>query len=75
MSHGIFHGKSIEEIVDIRVKEYEMRKLKEREELETLRRQQAENKADITAPHTPAPAPQHSFMPTVHKWMHKLHLE
>ena len=74
MSHGLFHGKSIEEIVELRFKEYEIRKQREREELEALKKAHSENKADITAPQAvqPAPAPAH---PVLNKIKHALHLD
>lgn len=73
MSHG-FHGKSIEEIVDLRFKEYEIRQAREREELEALRKAREENKKDVTAPKK-ADAPKSAQVSVLAKWKHKLHLD
>lgn len=60
MSAG-FHGKSIEEIVDLRFKEWEIRKAREREEREALQKAASENKADVTAPKPAQIAAAHEF--------------
>jgi hypothetical protein len=70
MSHG-FHGKSIEEIVDLRFKEYEIRQAREREQLAALHKAQAENKQDVTAPKAEKPP----HVSVVAKVLHKLHLD
>ena len=75
MSHGIFHGKSIEEIVEIRWKEYEMRKAKEREERAALLKAHAENKADLTAPKAVQPAPAAHAHPVLGKIKHVFHID
>ena len=76
MSHGHtgFHGKSIEEVVDLRFKEYEMRQRKEKEERDALTKAREDNKADLTAkPAAAAPAPVQYH--GIHKLLHKLHFE
>ena len=74
MSEG-FHGKSIEEIVDLRFKEYEMRKAREKRELEEARAaaqaRLKENKQDVTAPKAEKPP----HVSVVAKVLHKLHLD
>lgn len=71
-----FHGKSLEEIVDIKCKEYFMRKDKERREREELRlareAELAANKQDVTKP-AEKTAPK--VEPFLQKWKHKLHLD
>jgi hypothetical protein len=72
MSEG-FHGKSIEEIVDIKCKLYYARQEQERKDLEAREKALAENKADVTAPKkTEAPKANVSI---IAKWKHKLHLD
>jgi hypothetical protein len=76
MSSERFHGKTIEEIVEIRFKEWEIRQAKEREEREALKRAIEANKADITQPAQPpaaAPAPNHPTFVAVKNWLHKHH--
>jgi hypothetical protein len=69
------HGKSTQEIVDLRFKEWEIRQRKEADERAALAAKMQENKRDIITAPISAPAAAHSIMPTVHKWLHKLHLE
>ena len=74
MSEG-FHGKSIEEIVDIKCKLYYARQELERKEREAREKALEENKADVTAPKKEeAPKPTAKVEPFLQKWKHKLHL-
>ncbi|MEZ0223270.1 MAG: hypothetical protein ACAH83_01860 [Alphaproteobacteria bacterium] len=72
MSEG-FHGKSIEEIVDIKCKLYYARQDQERKDREAREKALAENKADVTAPK--AEEPKHANVSFIQKWKHKLHLD
>lgn len=71
MSTG-FHGRSIEEIVELRFKEYEIRKQKEREDRDALIAAREQNKADLTAP-KPATQPAPHAHPILDKIKHVLH--
>lgn len=69
-------GKSREEIVELRFKEWELRQAREREEREEAAKKLAENKGDVTAKkEPPAPKPHAApHFPDLKKLLGKLHL-